>query len=52
VKGQWRRDESDGRVEEGGDTKAFRGAHFLAVEFKSFYSELQDTQADVLHQDV
>jgi hypothetical protein len=52
VKGQWRRDESDCRVEEGGDTKASRGDHFLDVEFKSVYSEIQDTQVDVLHQDV
>jgi hypothetical protein len=24
----------------------------FAMEFKSFYSEIQDTQVDVLHQDV
>jgi hypothetical protein len=28
------------------------GNGFLAMEFKSFYSEIQDTQVDVLHQDV
>ena len=28
------------------------GNSFLAMEFKSFYSEIQDTQVDVLHQDV
>jgi hypothetical protein len=28
------------------------GNGFLAMEFKSFYNEIQHTQADVLHQDV
>jgi hypothetical protein len=27
------------------------GHGFLAMEFKSFYSEIQDTQVDLLHQD-
>ncbi len=40
------------RVEERGDTKASRGAQFLAMEFKSLYSEIQDTHVDVLNQDV
>jgi hypothetical protein len=34
-------------------TSSKREGHgFLAMEFKSFYSEFQDTQVDVLHQDV
>ena len=28
------------------------GHGFLAMEFESFYSEIQDTQVDVLHQDI
>ncbi len=27
------------------------GHGFLVIEFKSFYSEIQDTQVDLLHQD-
>ena len=51
-RGQKRRDESEMRVEERGDRKASQGARFLAMEFKSLYSEIKDTQVDVLHQDV
>ena len=28
------------------------GNGFLAMDFKSFYSEIQDTQVDFLHQDI
>jgi len=48
VRGEWRRDESDRRVEERGDTKASRGDHFLGMEFKRFCSEIQDIQVDVI----
>jgi hypothetical protein len=46
VRGQWRRDGSDRRLEEPGDTKASRGALSLRWSLK-VYSEIQDTQADV-----
>jgi hypothetical protein len=32
--------------------KASRDNHFLVMEFKNLYSEIQDTQVDVLHWDV
>jgi len=35
----------------GGQSVSREGHGFLAMEFKSFYSEIQDTQVDVLHQD-
>ena len=35
---------------QGGSWKR-EGQGFLAMEFKSFYSEIQDTKVDLLHQD-